>query len=677
MLKALQQRDAFYHKVGIAHTKINFNLLLTKKGGYALEKKLTTHQVPLNIWYNVLSGVVQLKRSEEKAKAFFQKALTLADNNPGSLLVLFFEFQEFKLAHWSEQALMKLEKEYLAMGGQSAALVAQQLLTESKFAVSNENIPESNKLLNWSAQFERYPLWQTYLEGAKKIFQDPIHFFAGVKRSLSMTKYSWFLQLKLLYFLYSWFIYALLFYIGVIFIAFSFQKLPAALHPFACMLPQSLPSPLRLFFCLAVYFSFISFGILFFLLMTAIIIWPYIKKKNRYVLLSAIAILLLSPINARINDAFSASLSDNQPLGILRRALSEGWHEDLELQIIDEVEKDDANLLNHISAAVINLKKNNPVAAVFHAKYYEDMQQKDPVALITAGNIYNYIDNSEKAKSYYQTCLHTFPANSFALFNLGQLNHHLMNILEGSEQIEKAAEANPFLVNTYIEKNARYFTDSLPPLRQFMQPDYTPGYFWIHIFPKNCGSWKSAEAIWGTTFFGMPPLIFLFISPILLLFFILYKNNKTNHHITYCKLCGKAVCPKCQKGSLCNGCAVEIERRNTNEKKHNKNRKTVNSTRMITTIVTISLNIAFPGLGHLYRKEAFSWGITIRIIASIIIYASYAMLLTFSMTYPFWVIKDTVTVLLIGLLMYNVFYTISLVRHSNIEHDAVEESYVT
>jgi tetratricopeptide (TPR) repeat protein len=444
VIKALNSRDSYYKKVEIPRNKTTFNLLRTQNGILALKNQLESNIDLFSPWYRFLLGLVNLHSSdEETASLNFEEAIKCAQDNLGLTWVLFFEFYDAGLEKWADECLKQLEKDFLSLGAQSAPVISQQLMTIAKSEGMNGNNQAIEKYNKWSSYFEHYPFWQTFYKGWRNLPRQPEQFINAYTKCSTMIRKSWPLQLKFLYYLYKWLYYAILFFIGIILFTISLKTMPIALHQFTCLFPHSVGPRIRYIFVIAIFISLAAIGIIPFLLFTAIFLWPYLEKSKKQLIGFIIGLLILSPIDARIQEIFRVTFSKNQPLGLLQRSISESYHADLETQVMKYIKQNDSDYLGHISAAIINLKKNDPVSALFHTKYYEDLISNDPVALLTTGNVYHTTGNLEKAKMYYKKCLNTFPNNEFALFNTGQTNLDLMNTSEGTEQISKAAEINP------------------------------------------------------------------------------------------------------------------------------------------------------------------------------------------------------------------------------------------
>lgn len=680
VIEALNSRDSFYNRVEIPRNKTTFNLLRTQNGILALKKQLESNIDLFSPWYRFLLGLVNLHSSdEETASLNFEEAIKCAQNSPGLTWVLFFEFHSAGLSNWAEECLRQLEKDFLTMGALSAPVISQQLMIIARSEGMNGNDQGTERYYTWASHFEHFPFWQTFYKGWRHLPRQPDKFINAYTKCTDMIRESWPLQLKFLYYLYKWFRYGIIFFIAIVLFTISLKTMPVALHQFSCLFPHSAGPGIRYVFVLAIFLSLAAFGLIPFLLFTAIFIWPYQEKSIKQLLVIIICLLVLSPVDARIQESFRAVFSRNQPLGLLQRSITESYNADLENQVLAYIEYNDFDYLCRISAAMINLKKRDPASALIHIKHYEELISSDPVALLTAGNIHYTNGDLDKAKKYYNKCLDAFPENEYALFNLGQINLSLMKTSEGTGQISKAAEINPGLINTFMGKNASYFPDSVPALRKFIQPEYKPGYFWRHLFLKNYGSWKSSSKMWGAAFFGIPPLLFLIISPIIVLL-LLIKFNTITKNVLFCKLCRNTMCMQCRVGLLCSNCAQKIGTIHNEKLNNNKRLKIQDRTLITEKYIQTILNIIFPGTGNLCKDKAIGFITIILLLFTSFVYASYTSIFIFNFSYPFWIVKNFFILLLCGLSLYNIIFTIYYLRTLFVEikpADEEEASYVT
>ena len=674
---ALNSRDEYYNKLGIKHDKTTLNMLLTSKGSSALKEQLDLHKDEYSPWYHFLSGIVNLRSSDSSEIKNFLTTIEYANDDPGILWVLFLEFYQTKQLQWADSCLIQLEKHFLSIGGQSAPILSQQLLAIAKSEKEKGNNLSHRKYIEWSARFEQYPFWQVFIRGCATLPQNPLAFINACKECINMIRTSWLLQITLLYYLYKWLCFAIFFLMLITFVTLCAEIMPIALHQIAEIFPPIINLHLRYLFAIAMLISLSFFGIIPFFLISIFTIWPHAKKWKKIFLVFCLFLLVVSPLDARIRDMFRVSLSTDTSLGLFRKVISEGWHSDLENEILQKLKIDDRDYLSHTSAAILDLKKNEIPSSITHILNAEKFKANDPVVLTSAGNIYYAAGDLNSAQKYYKKCAEIFPDYAPGRFNLGQLNLSMKNTSESTEQIAHASDLNPDLVNKFIDKNAYYFPDSLPIQRQFIQSDYCPRYFWRKVFPFYWGSWEGAKKIWGLNFFGISPLLSPLLILTLIILFMLFSKIKSHpEKKLFCKLCGSLLCKKCSIGQLCRNCVQITESIHEESQKKQIKSKIKNRKQQLIQITTIILNLLFPGAGELYKESNINFSGIFLITITACIYAIYVAFFTFDFSYPFWVVKNCFTVFFLCLLTYNLFFVIISLKDLIIELRSKEDRHV-
>lgn len=665
--KSLNDRDKYYRHVGVQFDQTTFNLLWTPKASLALQEQLKFQEDHFNPWFHFLTGIVNSRSSVEEAKNSFSNAVKCAHDNPGILWVLFLEFQRAKQTKWADNCLKLLEKHFYTSGAQSSMVVSQQLLSFAQSEHKKGNMEGAQRLFNWASRFEAYPFWPTFVKGWVRILQNPLEFLQACSNCLQMIGSSWLLQITLAYYIYQCFVFALFFFILVSLFIIAVEAFPQVFHSVSCLFPIIVPVRLRYAFCIIIYCSFLIFGIIPFLFLTIICLWAYVKKGKKRFLTVLTWLLLLSPVNARIQEMFRVSMSPNSNLGVFRRVMAEGYHIGLEKKVISNLNLHHNDFLAHTANAVVNMKNNKIPAAMNHIRKAEKLNPEDPVVLVIAGNIYVLCGKSAKAEYYYQECLKKYPDNEYALFNLGQLQLTLMNTPVGTAHISQAAEINPRMVNKFIERNSYYFSDTWPSLRQFLQPSYRPFYFWRHIFWDNCGSWKTAKNMWGPSFFGISPQFFLLLAAITLIIFSSIRISNPFAKRSFCKLCGVPICRKCRIGPLCSRCVHETQAIHNESLSKRIKSRIVRNERLIKIFTKIIISFFYPGAHRFYNVDKIVFVGIIQTIFTSAVYAGYMAIFLFDFSYPFWVVKDCFHLVFWSLIIFNVYFAYKAVLSAVVE----------
>jgi tetratricopeptide (TPR) repeat protein len=598
----------------------------------------------------------------DQTTQYFQNALESIEDNPGKLWVLFFEFRKIQQESWSEKCLINLEKLFLFSGAQSAPVISYQLLHIANEEMSNGNIELAEKYFAWSSEFEHYPLWQLLSRGINSLPKKPLEFFRIILSCLNLIKKSWLLQVSLLFYLYKWLYWTISVFVCMVIFIYSLETLPVSIHKITCFFPQSVPYYIRYILCILILISLVILGILPFLLLLIALIWSNTEKQKKKILLFVIFLLVISPFSARIYDIFRSTLSINETLGCFRRVIDEGYHLELEKEIYERIETSDNDYLLFTAAAINNLKKNDLKSAIHYISLAEKINRNDPAVMITAGNIHYVNNNEDKAIDYYSKCIEKYPLNEIALFNSGQINLTKMNTSAGSNQISKASDLNPDLINSFIGKNSTYFPDEWPPLRKCLQPDFHPLYFFRYVFPKYSGTWDKATIIWGPSFFGIPPLYFLIISIITIILFLSVRIKSPLSSTYFCKLCNVPMCRKCRFGTLCHNCIQSIKMIQDEKLRRRVESRISNKSQFKNKLIKIILSFFFPGSESIYKCDTVTSTGIMSTLATSFIYATYIVLFSINFSFPFWIFRDFFLFIFFCLLMYNGIYMIRAIN---------------
>lgn len=663
IVRALNDRDSYYSNFKNPSDKKQYPFWKMNSNN-RIGEQLEIFKDEQNPWYHFLNGIHHSNSSAPNAVVSFDSAISLAQNYPGVLWVLFLEFFQAEQKEFTEKCLSHLEKQRLASGAQSIPAIAQQLHLISQIEAKRGNTSNALRLYTWSSRFERIPLWQTFSQAMQYLPKQPALFLHTIKNCFVYLAQSWHLQLSFAYYAYQlirYFVFCLTF---IIILIVMIPSLPRAVHPIADLFPLSINSNIRSALGIIIFFSLALFGLFPFLLLLSMMLWPHITKSRQKLFSVALVGIILFPVDIRIQEMFRTSLSNDCSTGLYKCATLSGWHPTLEKNIKEYADNHKADYLIHLAAAIIDLKRNNMESAKLYIQKAEKLSPaQDPVVLITAGNIYFSNGNHEKARNYYQTCIDYFPDNAIALFNLAQLNLQFFNTADGTELVTKSANIKPNLINKFIEQNDFYFSQEWPTLRNFIQPYYKPNDYWIKVFPDHCGSWKSSAKMWGSTFFGSSPLLGFSISIVLFIAMFTLQKKSSLENYFYCKSCGILMCRKCRMGPLCQDCnnlfsTTFDEITNRNLKLKIKNRKIY-----VQKLIICLLNTFLPGAGNIYKKERITILNILSLISTSFVFAIYLSLFSFNFSYPFQLISKYFLLIGICFLMITLYHATKSIKN--------------
>jgi hypothetical protein len=190
----------------------------------------------------------------------------------------------------------------------------------------------------------------------------------------------------------------------------------------------------------------------------------------------------------------------------------------------------------------------------------------------------------------------------------------------------------------FLGSNDRYFSDSLPRLRQMMLPDYKAADFWLDIVPHNAGSWQSTARLWSPHFFGLGPLGSMALVAVVFMVTIGVTGSAGSPRVTrrllQCSLCGMPMCRKCKAGRICVSCHNATENvSNTAVSAQIENRIT-NRTATIRYRLLAWADIVVPGTGLLISDRGSCWKAIVLVAAMACIFATYAWVFVSPTPFP-------------------------------------------
>jgi len=636
---ALIIRDAYFDEVGIDISTFSVLYMTEKK---TIDYNLRLSSDPDNTWFHFVKGIISFDESSNKTASHFTNALSIAKNDPGATWLLYNAFRQHRNDEWAEKALRQMEFILLTNGNLSSPLLAQQLLYNSLLSKKKGDIQKAKIYATWATRLDPYQSWASLQNAKIDLFKHPGSAWLSIKESISAVWHSWNMQLAFIHYGYLWIRKAVIIFMGALLFILCWKYLPRVIHRYEHTQLKFLNYPLSTIAGIIFAFSFISFGILPFAWFLVFLLYRYAKRNEKVVLLIISFFLVCAPMDTKLRDMFIHSRLPGNSLQLFRRALHEGYSMDLYETIEKRIKSRPNDHLAHVAFALCASKGNNFSAAYASLGKAETLHPDDPSVLILAGNLYYWLNSLDKANEYFERCVSNYSKNSTARFNLAQCYLQKMKAIEGSRLIEEATKLHASRINTFISKNDTYFGEKWPYLRQVLLPDYTPGYFWMHIFPNTSGSWKTANVLWGSSLLGFPIVFSFIISILSFIALIIYGSVESSPQKTEsvfpCQVCGRLICRKCKKGKICASCldAGQFVRDNkalstihTHLTEHSERRN---------YIVTRVLDVFFPGVGGMIHGSPFL-AILPFIITTSLVYATYYTLFSFSFTYPYWVTK--------------------------------------
>ena len=617
-------------------------------------------------WYHFFSGAIQSLHSADQASVHFDKALSHARGDPGTTWLLFYEYNRVHQSELARACLVMLERQFIAAGARSAPAIAQQL-----FAIARQEDLAGNGELaanyyEWSAKFQRFPFWQTLQNGYGSLLSSPSTFIQSLANCGDMVRRSWLLQVSLLRYTHQWLRLAAIFFIGITYLILFVRSVPLALHRCTHLFPRFVPIALKQVMAASIYLSLCAFGVVPFLLATSVVLWPHLSARRRTVLGIATVLVLLAPFDARLQEVSTNLLSPDRNLGLLRRAMNDGWHYGLQRRVAERLEQKDDDYVLHLAAAILDLKGGRYASAAAHLSRAEELAPNDPVVLTTGGNINFARGDTAVARRYYSRCAESHPSCAAAQYNLGQSYLVSLAPTRGNSLVARATELDGDLVNTFISRNASHFLDDWPTLRQFMPPEYLPNYFWKSVLLSHTGSWERVRTGWSSAYFGIPPQLFAFLAPLVLLVLLSLRtrgsDRKDIRKMFFCKFCGTPICRTCRAGVLCTDCLRATAMTGGKATAGQAMTRARKRRRVLQRLSTLLLELFFPGCSGLARTKEVSLRDLRLMPTTSLVYAGYVFIFSLTIPYPFRAVRNLLVMPFTCLVCYNLYFVLTIGR---------------
>jgi hypothetical protein len=654
--RALDMRDSLYRSAGVDSGM--FTAMGRADRRFTLQRPVEDTVSP---WFHFLTGMASSKDSSDAASRSFAKAINAAEKDPGQIFALALEFGRCNQPSWQEKCMKKLYNLFLVSSAQSAPLISQILLFESVHSPSGRDgrAELSRSARSWAAAFDKACLWPAVLSVQDEGVLNIPKASAVIRDLIGKISSSWELQLELIRQWYRWLVQVCSVLVAVILIGIGVKYLPQALHAASENLSSAYRPKVKLTLTFTVYFSLWFLGAIPFVWISLFILWRHLRPRDKTLAGISMFLLLLYPLSIKFTDMLESCSAPDGSVVLLRKAIDEGYYQALDSSIAVMLQKDPRDCCAHTAAAILNLKKGDIASAYPHVRAAQQLFRLDPTVIVTSGNSLYFAGDLAGARNAYQECIKLYPTYEPAYFNLGQYYFNSMETAKGMEYITQAARLNPAYINAFIKTNDENFSKDWPLVRQLIQPDYAPSYFWKNIFPGHAGSWKSADKRFGADCLGVPMLpyagISLFLCVMLLILDTFVWSKDMVKKIYVCKLCQMPICRKCKRGGICQDCFNSTQHiRNENIRQRIMAKIQIRSRRFHVIIATI-LDMLFPGSGMLYAGAPLYQTLPV-LCATSIVYGSDLALLQPSFNYPAWLFHGIAMPLLIVCCLYNVFF---------------------
>jgi tetratricopeptide (TPR) repeat protein len=582
-----------------------------------------------NAWTFLIKGLLLSDNNPSASDSLFSLAIDKAKNDPGTTWLLFIEFTRYEFSGFADSSMVSLYKQLASSGANANVVISAQLKHLAKLYTDQKNFQVTHRLYSWIEKFEPDQTW-SYKRRFFQSFPDNID---GMKTALfnyfSIISRSWGSQTSLIADNYFWIHTFFSILLISLFALIAIKYFPLAVHHVSDLYPLSVSSTFRTIFASLIVISTLFFGVNVFFWLTTILVWPHVDKKDKPVLVLAILILILSPLDTRIRVMSDSIKDPDGSIVMLKKSISEGVTDDFfnKLTLKYSNNKDNPYVISAI--AIASYKKGDFGFAQQMINKALTLKSNDPVITVMAGNIAFQKGDYVKANDYFQKAVSLPDRNVSALFNLGQCYLMQKQTLPGTENIDKAAKEDNHTVNAFIQQNDMLYSDNWPPMRKLMIPDFTASYFWKNVFFRNNGNWQTANERWGTSFIGFNAsasfiiFILLFIALLLVSFF---KAPSRIKKLFECKYCGRISCKKCAHGILCCSCDHQIAYITTDKKLDKIRASITGKFAKVRFFREMLLDMLFPGSSRFLNPKKSSASSIFLLSITSLVYSGYLFL---------------------------------------------------
>ncbi len=612
-------------------------------------------------WYFYLAGVLESQGSESQ-NTHFKQAIRISSNHPGTLWLLSLEFIRNDQLLWAEESLMELEKSMFSRGGIAAPTISQQLLLAGK-RLEPQSKSQAEFCFGWAKQFDPDQSWSA-LQNARIHFPlEIVESFTSIGNAFNTISRSWRAQHALAFNLYRLLRTSFIIFILVIAIQLSLNYLPSAVHVLDDKLFSGLPLKYRPLASIAVVLSVVSFGIVPFLWALAFLVRRFLSKGEKSLLTFACLLLTLSPLDNWMYNVFLNSASSSQTPHIFTRVTTEGYSEELHQAALKNARENPSDHLAYLGVAISAVKGEDHNTSAEALRKALQLSPKDPLTLLTAGNISFLLGNHDAVEQYYTALIEKDPRNLEAKFNMGQYQIEKGGSITATDLIDQAARLYPRKVNRFIEKNDIHYSGNSPLLRRLMQPELSPKYFWLKRFLHHGGSLSDSKPLWGASFFGLGPiasliLFVLFFASLLFLDRFIWNSYSKVKELFNCKICGRIICRKCRKGTKCEKCHEESQYVRNASSINAQQRAYIDASRKRKNIMKSLFGLTVPGSDKLIKGDK-TFSPAIHVMLSCLVLSLYYTSSTFQTRYP----QITTINLMIPFSVFMIYNLLFIIKH--------------
>jgi hypothetical protein len=593
------------------------------------------------------------------ATTWFGRCLDSATNRPGELWVLFVEFSRNSQSEWADRALLRLEKLLLESNATGAPVICQQLMYYGVMRERHRDPATADRYFAWAQRFDPNQPWSILHRARLCLPGHPLialQYLAGLP---PLFLHSWSVQLSAFGHAYDWLRLVIMAWVLVAVAGLSLRHLPRAVHPMADRLPGSIPPSIRTLLIVAIVAATAAFGAIPFLWILAMLIVPFLEKREWPLFVVVLLILAASPLDSRISEVLLQARRPESPVSLYLRAAEEGYSDGIRRLAVEKTAENPRDALSLLALSNSLVKSGDAAGGRLAAMSALSLHADDPEALSCAALTAFGSGDYTTAAAYYRKIIEVRPGCFPARYNYVRCCADEADTVMNLDFIRSLPAPDQDAVNEFIARNDACFGTRWPVSRRLMDLFGSDLYFRTPYFREYGGSWQGAARLWGGSFFGLPPLTCLFLFPaffaVLLLRRIRAGSRTGRKTVVGCTICNRPVCDGCRRGTLCHTCfhAISAENRKVPGVLETKIRSL--HERRIASVASL-LDIALPGCGMLFAPQV-RWSVIVAVgCVTALVYGSCMYLMTLHLSYPLWVVYGEPERVVYWFPGYNLFF---------------------
>lgn len=383
----------------------------------------------------------------------------------------------------------------------------------------------------------------------------------------------------------------------LVFLGWMVRYWPWIAHKSAEKLPQDSSIYLRYavlgvgFLCLLLA----GLGPYAFFLLGAFLLWKHLARRERVYMGLLTLFIGLQGALSTTEEVLARHFDLGSPESLRLRSAEEGYS----IQLTELLqERPDA-----VARSIQSLKAGD----VLEAESLLRNGEQDPVlSPLQSGNIDFVRTAYAPAGTAYSEALLADPSNPVLPFNRGQVASAKGHTDSLNTLLASASLAGGMRFDLMASQNSRLFQE-LPPNRQIMAPELSPGETWARIGRSlaDPALWLAGSGSTGT--FEIPYVLLPWVS-IGLLAFLLATSKPRNmaRDLFKCKTCGRVMCRHCRRGLHCHTCFRRLSAVNELELRNELLVRLEKEGHQRDQILLKGIDLVFPGAGSFARRPTFA-----------------------------------------------------------------------